>query len=277
MNIFKKIWYSIGNTKKYEEMVEQGLLKALQYITILIILFSFIMSGLIIYKMDENYKEQQSYIQENIPELSYKEGVLKFETQNEIILSDEIVKKTIGGKVIINTNDYSEELKNTYTEQITNEGGYGAILFSKSIILIITENGQVQTNEYEYTELFKQYLGEDVEFDKQGVITYLDNIPYMQYFIMYTVTYFLAMFIIMAVNIVVMSLIGLLYVKLTKIDVKYKTILSISIYANTIGILLNTIYYTIQAIFGIAIPYFDVIYISIPYIYLIKTLIEKNK
>ena len=272
INIFKKIGYSIGKVKKYDEMSQEGVLKALKYITILIILFSFIIAGLVVCKVHQSYEEQIEYIQANIPELSYAEGILKFETENEMILSDEIVEKTIGGTVIINTNNYSEELKHTYIEQITSDGEYGVILFSENMIMVGVKDGETQTYEYGYTEVFESYFDKDLEFNKQDVISYLENISYFDYFIMYTVTYFISMFIIMAVNILVMSLIGLIYVKLLKINVKYKNVLSMSIYASTISIILNIIYYLIQFIFNIAIPYFDVIYIAIPYAYLIMAL-----
>lgn len=274
INLFKKIGYSVGNTKKYEEMAQEGILKAIKYITILIIIFSFIIAGLAVYKINESYKEQIDYIQANIPELTYGEGILKFDTENDIILSDEIVERNIGGKVIINTNNYSEELEKTYTEQITNDGGNGIILFSENMVMISQKDEEIVTNKYSYAELFEDTFEEDIEFNKQDVMNYLNNIPYIQYFMMYSVTYFVSMFIIMAVNILVMSAVGLLYVKIMKLNVKYANVLSMSIYANTIAVLLNIVYYLIQVLFTVAIPYFDVVYISIPYIYLIKALFE---
>ena len=184
------------------------------------------------------------------------------------------MERNIGGKVIINTNNYSEELEKTYTEQITNDGGNGIILFSENMVMISQKDEEIVTNKYSYAELFEDTFEEDIEFNKQDVMNYLNNIPYIQYFMMYSVTYFVSMFIIMAVNILVMSAVGLLYVKIMKLNVKYANVLSMSIYANTIAVLLNIVYYLIQVLFTVAIPYFDVVYISIPYIYLIKALFE---
>ena len=282
INIFKKIWYSIGKPKKYEEMSQEGIKKAIKYISILIILFSFIVSGLVVIKIHENYNEQIEYVQSNIPELTYKEGVLKLETEKELILSHQIVEQTIGGKVIINTNEYNDELKKSYLDKITTEGKYGVILFSEKMIMVAKPNEEIQTKEYEYTEVFETYFDEDLEFNKKDVINYLEEIPYSNYYITYCVTYFLSMFIIMAFNAVVMSIIGLIYAKILKINTRYKNILCMAIYATTIAVILNIIYSIIQFIFNISIPFFDIIYIAVPYIYLViallamKPKVEKN-
>ena len=271
INIFKKIGYSLGKPQKYEQMGKEGLKKAIQYMATLIILFSFIISGITVGEIHENYETQINYIKENLPEVTYKEGKLDFETEKEIILADETVENIIGGTVIIDTNNYNEEQKSKYTNQILEEGDYGIILFAENMIMISNAE-ELKTVEYKYTELFKENFGEDIEFNKQDVIQYLENVPYINYFVTYTVTYFVSMTIIMVVNILVMSLVGLLYQKVMKLNIKYKNVLSMSIYASTIAILLNIIYYTILGIFNIAIPYIDMIYISVPYIYLIIAL-----
>lgn len=271
MNIFKKIWYSIGKPKKYEEMSAEGLKKALKYITVLIILFSFIIAGISVYKIHQNYEEQRVYVEEKLPELSYSKGTLKFETENEIILEDETVQNIVGGTVIINTNSSDEALIESYQNEILESGNNGVILLTEKLILV-SSSTETKSVQYSYSELFEEYFGEDLEFKKADVINYLNEVSYLSYFMTYTVTYFVSMYIILAVNILVMSLVGLLYVKLFKINKKYKDNLILSIYASTIAVLLNILYYILLGIFNIGIPYFDVVYISVPYIYLIISL-----
>ena len=72
-NFFKKIWTSIRDFEGYEEFAAGKLSKAITYIILLTLIFTFIISLVYTYKFYSNIKDVSTYIEENIEDISLKE------------------------------------------------------------------------------------------------------------------------------------------------------------------------------------------------------------
>ncbi len=80
------------------------------------------------------------------------------------------------------------------------------------------------------------------------------------------ISIFISYFIVTLVDILMLSLFGLLTCFITKIKMKYRAIFNMSTYAITISIILRLVYEGLLLLANFKIKYFDVMYTSIAYI-----------
>ena len=107
------------------------------------------------------------------------------------------------------------------------------------------------TQKQEIEEIFKMY---DVKTVNHVFVTAI------------AVSIFISYFIITLVDILMLSLFGLLTCFITKISMKYRAIFNMSTYAITISVILRLIYEGLLLLANFKIKYFDVMYTSIAYI-----------
>lgn len=84
---------------------------------------------------------------------------------------------------------------------------------------------------------------------------------------------FCSYFILTFMDIFLVSILGIIVTKITKMKIKYKSILSMSIYAFTLSIILNCIYSVANILTGFTIEYFQIAYNVIAYIYIVTAVL----
>ena len=87
-------------------------------------------------------------------------------------------------------------------------------------------------------------------------------------FVIIGISYFIAIYLITMLDVLTLSIFGLLTCFFAKIRMNYKAIFNMSIYALTLSIILRIIYVLITMLTEFKIKYFNVMYISISYIIL---------
>lgn len=92
------------------------------------------------------------------------------------------------------------------------------------------------------------------------------------YLVMPIVTFILYSIIIL-LDVITLSVLGLILNLLIRTRFKYKDLVKISIYAMTLPILLYLLYLVANSLFGITIKYFQLAYSAISYIYLITVML----
>ena len=177
---FKKVWYSIDKIEKYSELSAEGFGKAMRYLCILVMILSIISSVVSTYKTSIEMKNVAQYINDKLPDITYKDGVLQASSTEPI--TDE---NTGYGKMIIDTVTDSEEQINQYINQIGDEENGIIILKNK---LILKEVGIQSTANYDY----KQLAGEIgiTEFNKQQLVEYLTSSKMMSVYMNLTLSIF---------------------------------------------------------------------------------------
>lgn len=80
------------------------------------------------------------------------------------------------------------------------------------------------------------------------------------------ISIFISYFIITIVDILILSLFGMITCVFTRIKVKYRAIFNMSVYAITISLILRLIYEILLLLFSFKVKYFDIMYTSIAYI-----------
>ena len=109
----KKLWWSIGNIGKYDEMLIQGLKKASKYFVGLIAIMALILSIVGSYIQGVEVQKIQKYIDENVPkfkiENTAKEGEeakykLNIENDEAIILDNQDFINAFKSIIVVNVN-----------------------------------------------------------------------------------------------------------------------------------------------------------------------------
>jgi len=115
-----------------------------------------------------------------------------------------------------------------------------------------------------------------IQLTKNNITQYLyfDNI-YINYILIFVITYIVLLisyFLATLIDILILALIGYITAKFLKIKLEFKKVYNISSYAITFPIVINGVYFIINALTNFTIKYFQVMYIAIAYIYIITAI-----
>lgn len=264
---FKKVWYSIVKIERYAEMATEGVGRALSYLSKLVIILAIIISVWITIETNNNIQKAIDYLENNFPEISYKEGTLQVESNEPIVIDNEV----INGKIIVDTNTDSEETINQYINTV-NEYGSGIIVLKNRVIL--SNMTMAGTISYNYKEAFDNI--NISEFNKKDIVEYSSSNNMITLYISIFATLFIYSYVWYLIKalwyVATISIFGYLVAWLLKIKMRYAPIFNMSIYAITLSIILNMIYIIINMFTNFTIEYFEVMYISVASIYLISAI-----
>ncbi len=261
----KKVWCSIYKIEKYAELSAEGFGKAIRYLSILVMIVAIISALISCYKTNTEIKNVAKYINENAPELNYKDDVLQVDSEETITYENSDL-----GKIIIDTKTDSEEQINKYINEINNENGI-IVLKNK---FIVKEKGLQGTVDYEYKQLVQE-LG-ITEFNKQQLVEYLTGSNMKNVYINLFIAFFVYTFVVYYINvlcyIMIITLVGYLAAMILKLKIRFVAIFNMSVYAITLPTILYMIYLIVNAIFNYQINYFDIMYTLVASIYVIAAI-----
>ena len=86
MGFFKKVWYSIDKIEKYGELAAEGFPRAISYLFQIIIILAIVGASAASYQTKIVIDNIIQFMQNEIPDFTYTNNELKFET-------DEVIKK----------------------------------------------------------------------------------------------------------------------------------------------------------------------------------------
>lgn len=267
-NFFKDFFKSIKDLDKYEDFAIELPKKAFIYLLKLIAIFCIIISIFYTYKIVENINNLYSNLKEKLPDFSYSQGNLQMNSKEPIVIED--YKDSIG-RIIIDTNITESEV-DKYKQEIDQKKIGVLILKDKCILLSNTAIGQVS---YAYTDLVKSY---DIsEFTKQDVVNYVESMNIISiyvsiYFVMFVYLYIIY-FISILMDVILLSILAWFVSRISRIRLKYAPSLSVAIHSITLPVLLNLIYIIVNLLTGFKIKYFQLMYSTISYIYVIVAIL----
>lgn len=269
MNFFNKVKYSIFKIEKYPDMAAEGVGKAISYISILVAILAVILCIGMLYQTHDLLQDGIHYIQNEFPEFSYKEGILKVESENVITISED---DSVMGKTIIDTKAEDEQTINQYINSVTESGEGIFILKDKAII---KSSGVAGTVSYSYKDALEQ-LGIN-EFTKQDVVNYANSSQIVTLYVSVFLTVFVYAFIMYLLttisNAVLLSFFGYITTLLARIKIRYAAIFNMSVYALTLSIILNMLYVAINIFITFNMEYFQVMYVAVAAIYLVAAIL----
>ena len=263
IGFFKRLFLSITDFESYQKFAMEKTKTAVFYLFKLILLFSVIITMVMLYIFTTSFQGAKKYIETDLPEFVYENNTLSI-VEESVLLEDE---KSIPQIVIIDTN-IKNDMENI--EKISlNKFGVG--VFAQRIVV----NANGLNLQYSYVE-----LGEILNIqtlNKQELITKLNNTNYTAILIALFVLITIALFILylgwILLDAIVIALLGHIMSKIYVINLRFSSALNISLHSLSLPIILNIIYIIINLLTGFTMKYFDAMYTSITCIYAITALL----
>ena len=130
---------------------------------------------------------------------------------------------------------------------------------------------------YKFANMDMLEINKTLQTVSSESIQYINTLPKPQlYAIFYIVSagyLYIVYSITTAIDVLLLSLLGYITSRISKIILRYLPIINISVYSLTLSIILNTVYILVNSFTGFEIKYFQIMYNSIAYVYLITAIL----
>lgn len=268
-SFFKELFASIKDFDKYQDFAVHKVSKEIIYILKLIAIFTFIISLAFTFKMHIEKNKLVKYINENISDVKFENEKLSVNNDEKVILED---VDLVNMAIFIETRQLNEEEIKIYKEKIDDYSNGILLLNDKMIVKTEINNGYT---DFLYSDIVKQY---DIEsFNKQDLLNVLNGKEVIVFYIMFFGIFYFYMFIIYFITIIIyaimLALLGRITSMLLRIPMQYKATFNMAIHALTLPIILNIIYIIVNLFTGFDIKYFQVMYSTISYIYMVSAIL----
>lgn len=252
MGFFTRLKKSIFKFEEYEKFIEEPLKKAFGYFFKLMAIFSLLVTIALTYTVNTNVKKITTALENEFPSFNLESGTLNieekdtfeyyFEDYDLYVLMDENLEIYTG-----NSND--------------------------SCIVMLKDGMVIKINGYTQ-EIGYNNIG---DISNQAIIDFFGTqewkVIYINICLMMSLLNFVSYSIIMLLDAVILSILGLIINTFIRTKFKYKSIVKISIYAMTLPIILYLLYIIANTLFGTTIKLFELAYSTISYIYLITVML----
>ena len=253
----KKVWLSITKFERYPEMATEGVGRAFGYLTWFMFIFSIILSFAFMIKFAMITKQGVDFLDKNFNEITYSEGVLNLDSVNKSA-------KTDFGNVIVNTEDLTEE----QIKELENKKSLTdvEIIWLKECVIVKYNEG---TSRLYYKDILDNF--EIKSFDKAKIINFVNeqlNGPkiYVVFLIVGVIYFFIGYFIKTLLDVLILSIFGMITTLIAGIQIRYRAVFNMSVYAITLSTILQLIYIIINTFTGFNVKYFDLMYTAISFI-----------
>lgn len=262
IGFFKKVWYSITKFERYPEMATEGVGSAFAYLAKLMLIFSVILVIGMIYNLNQTLQQGMKYVDENFEEINYKDGILQVKPVNDKVSKTESER----GTMIIDTETEDSQVIQEYEKDIRS-AKIGIIWLKNKVIIY---NDGVEEGYY-YNDTLSQF--NISEFQKSDIMDLVNNNNiYIIYGLVGVLVTFAMYFIVTLIDILVLSVFGLITMYLTKIRIRYRAIFNMSVYALTLPVILKLLYVFLNMFIEFEIKYFDFMYSAIGYVCLVAAI-----
>ena len=270
MNFFQKMLASIKDFEKYPILASQHFTKVASYLIILN-LFMTVICGLVFsIQMYQKMGQVISYIDKELPNLYYENNELTVESGEQpikIAIDDELIQK-----IIIDTSkDLSQENIEEEKDELK-QNQVGILLLNDKMYFKLTQSNELI--EYTYEDFFAIYGIE--KFQKSDIVNYFSGnnmiILTIAFFITYFIYFFMFNMIMVMMYALFLGIAGYLTAVALRLRLKISAMIKMAVYALTLPTILLTIYTVINQVTGFTITYFDIMYITVAYIYMIAAL-----
>lgn len=273
-NFFRNLIKSIKDFEKYEDFALEGIKKSLKYIFKLIILFCIILSIVSSYLICKNLNMVYQDLKNIESRFTFKDDILTVESEDTIVI--EKYQDFLGTIVIDTSGDISEEDSIKKAREYNN-----AIILLEDKIIVSNNNTNsiVKTKYSEITDLFKeQYQIENIEINnKEDIINQIEKINKTSFAIAVFLTFMLGDIMIYIINFLmyalILTLLAFLIARVSRMKMNFSNSFGIAVHAITLPIILNLVYSIINMFTGFEIKYFDWMYNTISYIYVIVAIL----
>lgn len=252
MGFFTRVKKSIFKFEEYEKFIEEPKKRAFIYFFKLMTIFSVFITIALAYTVNININKLQIELESKIPSFKIQEGILDIEETDtfEYYFEDYGIYLLMDENLDIYTGDSKE-----------------------NCIIMLKDNMVIKVNGYTKNVGYKDIQN----LSNQTVIGFFETKEWKTLFLNICLIMLLLNFVvyslIILLDVITLSILGLIINTLIKTTFKYKDLVKISIYAMTLPILLYLVYITANTLFGTTIKLFQLAYSAISYIYLITVML----
>ena len=129
--------------------------------------------------------------------------------------------------------------------------------------------------EYKYSDLLSAYNIQ--QGNKQQLVEYIDNLNIVSIcfavFLAMIICEFIALLVTSVIDILIVAFLGFFSSRIFRISIKFRVAFNIAIHALTLPIILNMIYMVVNLLTGFNIKYFQIMYYTIAYIYVVVAIL----
>jgi len=269
IDFWKRVWASIKDFEKYQEFASEKVTTAISYLIKLVLIFAIIATLLSLYQFHNGLQTFIKIFDEKVEEMELSEGILTVKQEEAIYLEN---RDFLNGKVIIDTITENPTIIDAYIAEIKDTEE--SIIFLKDSILYKTWF-LAEPIEYSYQNLTEGLITEDIS--KQDILDYTDSQNLISVYIalygILLIHSFALLFITTLADVLILSFLGYFTSKLAGLKIRYNALFNIGVYAITLPIILKIIYITLNTLTGFKIEYFDVMYTTISYIYIVTAIL----
>ena len=264
-NFFKDLIKSIKDFDKYEDFAIEGVGKSIKYFIKILLIFCAAICIAYTYKIAKNTNNVYTSLKDKIPNFTYENGELITENTDAVIIEE--YGETVGS-IIIDTKNEQANVVNDYKEQIDKYGSAILLLKNKIIVINPSFNGQI---EYKYSDLLSAYNIQNGT--KEQLVNYIDGLNIVSviltvFFVM-LVYLFIAYFLTTIIDALMLSCLGYISSRFFRLKIKFSVAFSVAVHALTLPMILNLIYILVNLFTGFEIKYFQIMYYTIAYIYVV--------
>jgi len=265
ISFFKKMFYAVKDFEKYQEFALENRAISIRYLMKLVLILSLVISICFICQFASIVKQGIQYFRKYIPDFYFSNNELFLENDIPIIHESNKMFNVI---LIVDSLSLDEEID--YKEKL--DLYENVIIFSRNSITLKNING---INNYSYSSMSDLYHIQN--FTKQDIEGYLTNKNVYSFYLSIFMVILLYTFIIYLITIILdaimIAVFGYFASRISRIPLKFSVIYKISIYALSLPIILNCIYVIINSITGFTIEYFNWMYTTIAFIYVITAIL----
>ena len=253
----KKVWLSITKFEKYPEMATEGVWRAFRYLIWLIFIFAVILSVCLMIKFVGFMRQGVDFLDKNFNEITYSEGVLNLDSVNKSATTE-------WGNVIVNTEIITEE----QIKELENKKSLKdlEIIWLRECIIVKYNEGVIRLY---YKDILDNF--EITSFNKTKIINFVNerlNGPnlYITFLITGTIYLFIGYFIKTLLDVLILSLFGMITTLVAGIRIRYRAVFNMAVYSITLSTILQLIYIIVNTFTGFNVKYFDLMYTAISFI-----------
>lgn len=268
-SFFKELFASIKDFDKYQDFAIKKVNKEIMYILKLMVIFTFIISLAFTFKIHIEKNKLAEYVNENISDIKFENGKLSVNNDEKVIIKNIALENMA---IFIETKQLSEEDIRKYEEEIDEYSNGIILLHDKVIVKTEISNGHAS---FLYSDIVKEY--DIMNFNKQYFLDTINGkevfIFYMMFFVIFCLYMFIIYFITILIYAIMLTILGRITSMLLRIPLQYKAIFNMAIHSLTLPIILNLIYIIVNLFTGFTIKYFQVMYSTISYIYIVVAIL----
>lgn len=219
LNFIERFKISIFKPRRYNEIVSEGISKAIAHSLIVSLVIGAIIGGILFSILADKEQDIYNIVSNNNYEFSINNGVFDF--------NESPIKFDEGKSVIYINSDIS--IKDIDTIK-------NIVIHKDYSIAVLRDGISVRYLGDEYTTNYNSIIN-NLSLNNETLLKGLSLFKFVKYFVF--ITAIISIYFMFMIDSLILSLIGLIVSKINNINIRYKDLLKVSIYATTLPIIIN--------------------------------------